>query len=507
MIHVPHDRAQRLRGHRGQLGQAGRRRAPRPRATPIETPRSRSACDRYAAARRSGSWIWAPAADRVAAERQRRRQRDVVGGEVALPTRREPIAVERTGDPDDVAGDVAHARRPRSATRARRAGASPTSGSPWPRRYRFPDERAVGVDADAPSRAAGRCGSRTEAVEKGHRQQQLLVGRGRPRDRGAVPVPDLCRRRRPPPTSGDRRRSDQVPAPIGARGASAGPVTSTPSGEDRRRSGKSRRTMAVHDTGRPARVTVPSVVGRKSVVPEWGFRTSPYFATLDRPACRAVLNDVQRSRTTGRGGEARAREPGHPPPRTDRRRRVPGRRGCRRDARDRGHADDVNVSPNGPSSALKKVRVAKGPQQIRILTLSPGANVPDIAPATQQYPMWALTSTMSANAGAIAGVNGDFGTGGGPAVHTLMIDGELWTTGVSPGARGRVVRATGRAPTSGTRACKIIAQDSTGRNPFLIQGGTRGVHSAGDDPGLHLARRHRHAAARQDASASRPTRH
>ena len=45
-----------------------------------------------------------------------------------------------------------------------------------------------------------------------------------------------------------------------------------------------------------------------------------------------------------------------------------------------------------------------------MLTLSPGTNVPDIAPADRQYPMWALTSTMSAHAGAIAGINGDFGT-------------------------------------------------------------------------------------------------
>ncbi len=84
---------------------------------------------------------------------------------------------------------------------------------------------------------------------------------------------------------------------------------------------------------------------------------------------------------------------------------------------------------------LKTVRLSSGPQEIRILTLAPGA-VPDIAPATQQYPMWALTSTMSTNAGAIAGVNGDFGTGRGQPVHTLMIDGELWTTGQ---AQGRAV--------------------------------------------------------------------
>src|SRR5262249_40907715 len=62
-----------------------------------------------------------------------------------------------------------------------------------------------------------------------------------------------------------------------------------------------------------------------------------------------------------------------------------------------------------PELSLKKIRASDGPQQIRVLTLTPGTNVPDIAPATQHYPMWAHTSTMSANVGAIAGVDGDFG--------------------------------------------------------------------------------------------------
>ena len=109
---------------------------------------------------------------------------------------------------------------------------------------------------------------------------------------------------------------------------------------------------------------------------------------------------------------------------------------------------------------LKKVRLSSGPQEIRILTLAPGA-VPDIAPATQQYPMWALTSTMSANAGAIAGVNGDFGTGRGQPVHTLMIDGELWTTGQ---AQGRAVAwsSDGSRAYIGHPALRIKATGSTG---------------------------------------------
>ncbi len=88
----------------------------------------------------------------------------------------------------------------------------------------------------------------------------------------------------------------------------------------------------------------------------------------------------------------------------------------------------------GPGVQLQTVRLSSGPEEIRVLTVRPGtAAAPDIAPATQQYPMWSLTSTMSANAGAIAGINGDFGTGKGQPAHLLMIDGELWTTGQSAG--------------------------------------------------------------------------
>ena len=123
--------------------------------------------------------------------------------------------------------------------------------------------------------------------------------------------------------------------------------------------------------------------------------------------------------------------------------------------------------------SLKKVRDAKGPEQIRVLTLSPGANVPDIAPATQQYPMWALTSTMSANAGAIAGVNGDFGTGQGQPKHTLMIDGELWTTG-QLGGDAVAWSANGKTAYVGHPALKILAKDLDRTDAFFVQGSNHG---------------------------------
>ena len=86
--------------------------------------------------------------------------------------------------------------------------------------------------------------------------------------------------------------------------------------------------------------------------------------------------------------------------------------------------------------------------------------------------MWALTSTMSANAGAIAGVNGDFGTGRA-AEHTLMIDGELWTTGQS-GGDAVAWSANGKRAYIGHPALKILAKDLDRTDAFFVQGWNHG---------------------------------
>lgn len=121
----------------------------------------------------------------------------------------------------------------------------------------------------------------------------------------------------------------------------------------------------------------------------------------------------------------------------------------------------------GTGLNLKTIRDTKGPQEIRVLTLAPGSSVPDIAPATTQYPMWGLTSTMSANIGAIAGVNGDFGTGKGQPKHTLMIDGELWTTGQS-GGNAVAWSADGKTAYIGHPKLKIGGHDLTNASDFFI---------------------------------------
>jgi hypothetical protein len=82
--------------------------------------------------------------------------------------------------------------------------------------------------------------------------------------------------------------------------------------------------------------------------------------------------------------------------------------------------------------SLTTIRYPDGPNEVRILTIRPSAGPRlDVATARPVMPMWALTSAMSSNNGALAGVNGDFGTSTGAPSHLTMVDGELWTTGVA----------------------------------------------------------------------------
>ena len=83
-----------------------------------------------------------------------------------------------------------------------------------------------------------------------------------------------------------------------------------------------------------------------------------------------------------------------------------------------------------PNLKLTTTREPTTPLEIRKLVWTPGASTaPDIGPASSRYPMYTLTSKMSSAAGAVVGVNGDFGTSARQPAHVLMLDGELWTTG------------------------------------------------------------------------------
>jgi hypothetical protein len=85
-----------------------------------------------------------------------------------------------------------------------------------------------------------------------------------------------------------------------------------------------------------------------------------------------------------------------------------------------------------PTVKLKTQRMDTGPEEVRVLKLAPGS-FPDIQPARASFPLTAKTSAMGVAAGALGAVNGDFGTKQDQPIHTLMIDGELWTTGLHAG--------------------------------------------------------------------------
>ena len=114
----------------------------------------------------------------------------------------------------------------------------------------------------------------------------------------------------------------------------------------------------------------------------------------------------------------------------------------------------------GPKSKLDAVRYPDFPDEVRVIELHPDTAVPDIVPADGAYPMWGLTSAMSANAGAIVGVNGDFGTAKGQPKHVLMIDGELWTTGQQHGT-AVAWSADGTRAYAGRPDLKILGVDKT----------------------------------------------
>ncbi len=122
---------------------------------------------------------------------------------------------------------------------------------------------------------------------------------------------------------------------------------------------------------------------------------------------------------------------------------------------------------DGKGLHLRTIRESTGPQQIRVLTLRPGRSVPDIAPADPHYEMWALTSKMTARIGAIAGVNGDFGTSKGQPKHVLMIDGELWTSGQS-GGNAIAWSTNGKTAFIGHPQLKIRGRDLSRRSRFFV---------------------------------------
>jgi hypothetical protein len=140
----------------------------------------------------------------------------------------------------------------------------------------------------------------------------------------------------------------------------------------------------------------------------------------------------------------------------------------------------------GDRTRLDQVRYPDLPDEVRIVGLRPNKAVPDIVPADPSYPMWANTSTMSAGAGAIVGVNGDFGTRQGQPKHTLMVDGELWTTG-QIGGNAVAWSANGKRAYIGHPALKVLGVDTTTGSNFYIPEWNAGTPSS-DAIGAYTSR-------------------
>jgi len=121
----------------------------------------------------------------------------------------------------------------------------------------------------------------------------------------------------------------------------------------------------------------------------------------------------------------------------------------------------------GRDTRLRTIKMPRYPEQIRVAILTSGHDVPDIQPADPSYPMWAYTSSMSKAARAIVGVNGDFGTSIGQPMHTMMIDGQLWTSGQN-GGNDVAWSANGKRAYVGRPALKILGSDAAAVASFYV---------------------------------------
>ena len=149
-----------------------------------------------------------------------------------------------------------------------------------------------------------------------------------------------------------------------------------------------------------------------------------------------------------------------------------------------------------PNVQLTTTRIAKKLVEERVLRVTPSTtSVPDIVPASSAYPMFDLTSTMAAHAGALAAVNGDFGTTKDQPTHTLMIDGELWTTGDT---RGNAIGWSEQGTTfvAGQPALRISVVDAQGTRALRDRRLERACPAGRVRVGLHGSRRRGHDAAR-----------
>lgn len=96
----------------------------------------------------------------------------------------------------------------------------------------------------------------------------------------------------------------------------------------------------------------------------------------------------------------------------------------------------------GPGVKLSTYRFSTGPEQVRVITITQGGGVFDVAPAGATLGSYARPSAIASLAydngtqqgPALAGTNGDFAKFGKP-IHVEQIDGEIWSSGLQTSPR------------------------------------------------------------------------
>ncbi|MEA2580085.1 MAG: hypothetical protein QOE83_977 [Actinomycetota bacterium] len=96
----------------------------------------------------------------------------------------------------------------------------------------------------------------------------------------------------------------------------------------------------------------------------------------------------------------------------------------------------------GAKATLRTYHFATGPEEVRVITLTQGGGLFDIATAGSKFGTYQKPSAIASNAyetstgrhPALAGTNGDFATNGMSA-HLEQVDGEIWSSALSSSPR------------------------------------------------------------------------
>jgi hypothetical protein len=132
----------------------------------------------------------------------------------------------------------------------------------------------------------------------------------------------------------------------------------------------------------------------------------------------------------------------------------------------------------GPGLTLTKINTSE-PMQIRVLTIDPAKAVTlDLATAGGTFGSYARPSTMGANRGALAAINGDFTIDGRP-LHPFAEDGFLRSSGLQSGGAFAESKDETHAYL-GAETLHMAGTDVTTGAPFSLSSWNSGAPGAGE---------------------------